>query len=199
MELPAGHRLAVAIVTGLLCACTEPPSGDYERRPGSGCGDEPSECEDAQTLWACVERRWDLVDCAERCAGRGGAAGCLEGEDLPGKARCWCVDDTAECVPEQRDCRDEVLRTCDPETLRWVESRCDDVCAAMSPPQRSEGCSSDRCRCTLEGAPCAPDSPPRCASFALASCVDGLWKVERCACSPGECNPWAPGGPACDC
>ncbi|MCY1053915.1 hypothetical protein [Nannocystis sp. SCPEA4] len=193
----------------LVIGCAEPredmssevPEEDPGRQPGDGCGDLPSECADAETLWECHERRWELVDCAQECSSRGGLVGCLTEPGLAGKgARCWCEDDTATCGPGQAECAsDDVLQVCDPDTLEFEESSCEDVCGALDPPQLSRGCSFARCDCTLAGTPCEPDSRDRCEAFALARCVDGLWVVESCLCSPGECDPWAPGGPACDC
>lgn len=192
---------AGALAGLLLLGCTEtpPPPEDYQRRPGAGCGDLPSECVDEETLWACVDRRWALVNCADECASRGGLVGCLTTEILASGGRCWCGDDAPECTPGQSECvSEQIVRVCDPETLDFVESTCESVCAAMEPPRIATKCSSGECECTLEGTPCVPGSPARCELTSLAQCVDSVWTVDGCLCSSG-CNPWAPGGAACDC
>lgn len=194
-------RRAGVFAVLLGCGSAEPPAdlGDHERSPGDGCGDLASECVDEATLWACVDRRWELVDCAETCEDRGGLVGCLTDPELPTEARCWCGDDMAACVPGQSECvSDDVVRMCDPETLEFVESTCDAVCAAREPPQRARGpcLGISECDCTLAGTPCAPGSPPRCNLLSVARCVDGVWDLESCPCS---CDSWAPGGAACGC
>ena len=182
------------------CAEPEAPGEDDERQSGAGCGDLQSECVDAETLWACQDRRWELVDCAQECDERGGVVGCVTSPSLLEGARCWCEDDVAACGPGQAKClSDEVVQVCDPETLALVEHSCESVCGAMEPPRLARGCSLGACDCTLVGTPCDPESPSRCEPTAVARCVDGLWELESCLCSPGWCDPWAPGGPACDC
>lgn len=175
-----------------------PPDDGAHPRPGEGCGFQLSFCEDHKTLWSCVERRWEQVACAEVCADRGGLAGCLVAPDLP-EGRCWCAYDSPACTPAQWRCSsEETIDRCDPSSLSWMSSTCDDVCAQMDPPRLSTGCGSTGCGCTLVGTACAPGTPAHCVSFAVARCVDGVWTLESCPC-PGTCDPWAPGGAACDC
>jgi len=202
---PSGRalaRLGLALTACLGQGCAEPPTpaGNYDRRPGAGCGDLPSECVDEASLWACVGRRWEFVDCAKACAARGGAVGCLATDKVADGARCWCRDDDPECTWSQSSClSNETVQVCDPDTLEVAEHGCDAVCSSLTPPHLASGCTLGECTCTLAGTPCDPESPPRCEPFALVRCIDGAWQVEPCPCSPGNCDPWGPEGAACDC
>lgn len=178
----------------------EAPPGDYERQPGKGCGNLPSECADEETLWACEDRRWERVDCIQACKDHGGLVGCISGSSVPEGAHCQCESGMSACEPDQTRCvSDDVIAICDPDLLTFGEESCTSVCAAMEPPQLERGCVDNRCDCTLIGTPCAPESPARCFAFALARCVDEVWDLEDCPCSPGTCNPWGPEGATCEC
>lgn len=200
-------KLGHALVLGLLalhCAAPEPePDESYGREVGKGCGDARSECLDAERLWGCIDRRWELIECAEACAGRGGAVGCLATASLADGARCWCEDDAPACAPMQRACASSTeLEWCDPETLQLTRASCDELCASLAPPHLSEGCASGRCKCTLDATPCAAGTPTHCEGSKLAECVDGLWRIEECwsRCDgAGTCDPWRAGGATCDC
>lgn len=187
----------------LACERPEPPTpGDYGRHEGDGCGFGPSECADAHTLWACSERTWKIVDCDEACADHGGSVGCLAGEVAGDGARCWCEAFMPECAPGAAECvSDEEIKICSEDTLDFERARCDDLCGALTPPERSVGCLSDACRCTLEGTPCPPDSPSHCELEDLVRCVDGVWTREACweVCGNNVCDPFAEGGAKCDC
>lgn len=193
--------LVATIVTG-MAACQEPshPTDDYERREGAGCGELLSDCEDEETLWECVDRRWKRINCIDACSDRGGLTACLADSETFRSARCWCSEDVAGCDFSQDVCvSDGMVRMCDAETLMPVEMSCDEICSAMEPPRIATKCSFGVCGCTLVGTACLPDSAPRCEPFAIARCVDGIWDVESCLCSPGECDPWGTEGPACIC
>lgn len=184
-------------------SCVEPPGelpappGDYSMMPGAGCGDLPGICVE-ETLWACVARRWEVSDCLEVCETRGGLIECVEDEKLLGGGRCTCADDMPECEPEGRRCASEVAQqVCDLATLQWSDAEdCEDVCGAMSPPRRNQGCTSGACNCTLLGTACESGSPDHCGGFHLLRCVDGVWTAQACG---DLCDPWCPGGPACQC
>lgn len=207
---PAGPRrrsstATVVLLAALVLQCARPApedGGEYGRQEGRGCGDARPECRDDETLWVCVERRWELVDCADRCAEHGGAVGCDLADPTLG-ARCLCEDDSADCDPAQSRCTsDEAIEVCDPGALRFVEHTCEALCASLAPPHLSEGCLGDACRCTTLGTPCAPGSPPRCETFGLVRCVEGTWAIEDCAAicgGPGTCDPWGPDGAGCVC
>lgn len=205
----ASIRLLKVYLTGALIlsahsSCLESPpklpAVEYERRPGKGCGDLPAECADESMLWSCEGRRWQLIDCDEVCEDHGGPVGCITTAEFPGGAACQCEADKPECDVGQTRCMsDKVVENCDPDLLAFVALPCESVCGAMEPPQLSQGCFGTKCDCTVIGTPCAPGTTARCEPYAVARCVDGVWDLEDCLCSPGNCDPWGPEGAACDC
>lgn len=196
-------RLGGALALLVAASCPEPPPeqppGDYERHPGKGCGDSPSACGDDETLWRCEQRRWARVDCEQTCEAHGGLVGCVPGAGPRDDARCQCESE-AGCDPDESRCvSDELVAVCDQASGAFIESSCESVCGALVPPHASQGCVGGECDCTLVGTPCGPESAARCTAFAIARCVDGVWELEDCLCSPGTCSPWGPEGPVCEC
>lgn len=205
----ASFRHRRVCLTGALVLLAHPsclespprvPSADYDRQPGKGCGDLPSECADDSILWACEGRRWKLIDCNEVCEQKMSPVGCVTTANSPVGAACQCEDDKLECEAGQTRCMsDETVENCDPNLLAFVAMPCESVCGAMAPPQLSQGCVGTKCDCTVIGTPCAPGTAARCEPYAVARCVDGVWDLDGCLCSPGNCDPWGPEGAACDC
>ena len=219
--------LAIWVIPGVLagwlmaCAGGGGTQGDTDTSTGVQSGGEryvdgepcidagSSECDGPGVLWQCDERSWSRVDCEEVCAPRGGLLGCLTLKEESAVCRCRESPAAHACAPEgNKECVSaEEVAVCEMQSeneLQWTVQSCEDWCSALDPPLLSKGCGQDACECTWEGTQCDEkvDVPSCWLEKNVARCSGGIWVLEKCwmICGSGSlCDPFAEGGPACDC
>ncbi len=228
MKLTRGTRATAGgwtqgLVAVLLVACAGGgggTQGDTETSAGTDTGgeryldgepclDPGSECDGFGVLWQCAERSWSRIDCEEVCAPRGGLLGCLTIKDKSALCRCQEPPAADACAPVgNKECISlEEVALCEMQPageLVWTVQSCESWCLALDPPQLSGGCSSDTCECTWEGTECDEevDVPTCWLTQSITYCNSGIWTFESCweQCGTSSvCDPFAEGGPACDC
>lgn len=184
-------------------------SGGERYADGEPCIDSGSECDGFGVLWQCEERSWSRIDCEEVCAPRGGLLGCLTVKDKSAVCRCRASPAADACAPlGNKECiSDDVIAICEMQSedeLLWTVQSCEDWCFALDPPLVSLGCSRDTCECTWEGTKCNEevDVSTCWLENSVVRCSGGIWVLDECweLCGPDSvCDPFAEGGPACDC
>lgn len=199
--MPLGRFVALSLLW--LASCGHEEAAEALLDVGDPCRGPQRFCVDEQSVRACVEDEWAIVDCEVVCNERGPAwvaDGCAED--------CVCIlADPSGCSPAETTCADdETVEQCS-DTQSWESFDCATLCIAMQ--LESLGCwpadakQPASCWCTTEGTPCVADSQPTCVDGeTLGSCEGGVWAYEDCVqvCGgPAACVPWTtPASCACE-